>query len=125
MRQVLRVCIALLVIGCGGGSPSGVPTQPANSTPPITTAPPETASIPPTALPSQSATADKEQRYAHSQHLAHHGTSEVLVVPTAEWNSIDSMIGAVSAMNSSKLSAGATTVIARVCTDMPCGRSTR
>ena len=64
MRQVLRVCIALLVIGCGGGSPSGVPTQPANSTPPITTAPPETASIPPTALPSQSATAFSTEAFA-------------------------------------------------------------
>src|SRR3972149_5644187 len=30
------------------------------------------------------------------------------------WNSIDSMIGAVSSMNSSKRSLGATTVIARV-----------
>src|SRR3990172_9857084 len=41
------------------------------------------------------------------------------------WNSIDSMIGAVSWMNSSKRSSGATTVIASVSTDMPLGRSTR
>ena len=41
------------------------------------------------------------------------------------WNSIDSMIGAVSAMTSSKRSSGATTVIASVSTDIPSGRSTR
>ena len=41
------------------------------------------------------------------------------------WNSIDSMIGAVSSMTSSKRSSGATTVIASVSTDMPSGRSTR
>jgi D-alanyl-D-alanine carboxypeptidase len=33
MRQVLRVCVALLVVGCGAASPSGVPTQPATGTP--------------------------------------------------------------------------------------------
>lgn len=54
MRQMLRVCIALLVTGCGGGSPSGVPTQPATGTPPITTAPPaptQTATARPTHTP--------------------------------------------------------------------------
>lgn len=41
------------------------------------------------------------------------------------WNSIESMIGTVSSITSSKRSSGATTVIARVSTDMPSGRSTR
>ena len=39
MHQVLRVCMALLVVGCGAASP-----------PPTTTAPLETAGIPPTPL---------------------------------------------------------------------------
>jgi hypothetical protein len=47
-----------------------------------------------------------------SQHPAHHGSSEDW--SCLAWNMIDSMIGAVSAMTSSKRSLGATTVIARV-----------
>lgn len=41
------------------------------------------------------------------------------------WNSIDSMIGAVSAMTSSKRSSVATTVMASVLTGIPAGRSMR
>src|SRR5688572_17801349 len=55
MRQVLRVLMALLVVGCGVATPSGAPTQPATGTPPIVTAPIETASIPPTPLPTRMA----------------------------------------------------------------------
>ncbi len=64
MRQVLRVCVALLVVGCGAASPSGVPTQPATGTPPITTAPIETASIPPTPLPTRLVAAFPTEAFA-------------------------------------------------------------
>ena len=55
-------------------------------------------------------------RHDHLLHVRNHQPG---------WNSIDSMIGAVSATTASKRSSGATTVIARVSTDMPSGRSTR
>ena len=41
MRKLLQMSVALLVIGCGGASPSHAPIQPATATSPATTAPVE------------------------------------------------------------------------------------
>lgn len=66
MRQMLRVCIALLLIGCGGPSP-GVPTRPATGTPPLTTAPPaptQTATARPTHTPASTPAAFPIEAFA-------------------------------------------------------------
>jgi hypothetical protein len=56
-----------------------------------------------------------------------HGDPEALRADRSQahhgWNSIDSMMGAVSAMTSSKRASGAKTVSANVSTDIPSGTS--
>lgn len=64
MRRLLGVGIALLVVGCGTASPSGIPTPPTTRTPPTSTAPVATASIPPAPLPSPTASAFPTEAFA-------------------------------------------------------------
>lgn len=64
MRKLLHLSIALLVVGCGGASPTDAPSQPATASPRATTAPVETASILPTTLPSPSIAAFPTETFA-------------------------------------------------------------
>ncbi len=43
MRTALRVCMSLLLVGCGAASPSAVPTRPATDSPPTTPLPTRSA----------------------------------------------------------------------------------
>ena len=64
MRRLVEVGLALLVVGCGAASPSGVSTPSATGAPPASTAPVATASIPPTPQPSPTASAFPTEAFA-------------------------------------------------------------